>query len=131
MRRYVRASLADERLAWFCSVAKRRNRRGELLLRTAAPGSADGARLGRRHLRWAGVFNRVAFHQRLQIYHSERTVLWIIPEFGGAPVLFENALEDHTVQWSVTHMLLVLNQIGLRVRDEVDSLPAGESVLID
>jgi hypothetical protein len=44
-------------------------------------------RLGR-----IGILHGIHFHQRMQVYHGERAVFQVIPEFGFGAVLFEEQL---------------------------------------
>ena len=70
------------------------------------------------------VLDCVVFHERLQIDHGEGAVFWVVAELLGRHSLFQNALKDHAIQWTVTHASVVLNQVRLSMGGEVDRLLA-------
>src|SRR5262245_13073554 len=77
------------------------------------------------------VIQRVVFHERLKIYHSESAVFWIVAELLSRHALFQYSPKDHAVQRSVTHTSVVLNQIRFSMGGKVDGLLLAKTVVRD
>ena len=55
------------------------------------------------------------FHQRMQVDHRVGAIFGIVTESFGGLALFDDALQDHTVERAVAHAVFVLHQNAARV----------------